>query len=192
MFYFLIVTGSAFVLFGLYSRKRQQAEGLEPVLQAAKPETQEEASRDAGIEALRIRMDQIEKLIFQSLMVQEGRKSDVRQGIMESRDREQEQLSVEGVIMRIEEGDTSSEPVITAGKSPAVPAHEEGFTTMDSGILEQVEPVEIRKRKPMPDNIRAIADYEMQGLSVQEIVNVTKMKKGEVLLLKNLSKHYTR
>jgi hypothetical protein len=46
-------------------------------------------------------------------------------------------------------------------------------------------------RQPMPDNIKAIIDYENQGLSIQEIANITRMNKGEVLLLKNLSKHYS-
>lgn len=48
------------------------------------------------------------------------------------------------------------------------------------------------EKKPMPDNIRAVVDYEDQGLSVQEIANITRMKKGEVLLLRSLSKHYTK
>lgn len=46
--------------------------------------------------------------------------------------------------------------------------------------------------KPMPDSIRTIVEYERRGFSVQEIVNITKMNKGEVLLLKNLSKHYLK
>jgi hypothetical protein len=178
MFYFLILTGSAFILFGLYSRKHQMT-GPDPVLQAARPKGPEAAS-DSGVEALRIRMDQIEKLIFQSLMVQEGRKAEGRTGSLEGPGRPSVQLPVE------------SAGAVSADSTGILPAHEEGFTPMAAGILEEVDPVEVPKRKPMPDNIRAIADYEKQGLSVQEIANVTRMKKGEVLLLKNLSKHYSR
>ncbi|HSP47131.1 MAG TPA: hypothetical protein VLN47_03535, partial [Clostridiaceae bacterium] len=123
---------------------------------------------------------------------QEGRKADVMERNSAVIGRPAEKLPVISSENRFEEGDSSHNGYNAGAKSPAVSAHEEGFTTMDIGILEQAEPVEIRRRKPMPDNIRAIADYEKQGLSVQEIVNVTRMKKGEVLLLKNLSKHYTR
>lgn len=48
------------------------------------------------------------------------------------------------------------------------------------------------KKKPMPDNIRKVMDYEKEGLSIQEIANITRMNKGEVLLLRNLSKHYRK
>ncbi len=55
-------------------------------------------------------------------------------------------------------------------------------------VVEVIEP----KRKPMPDHIRKVMEYEKEGLSIQEIANVTKMNKGEVLLLRNLSKHYEK
>jgi hypothetical protein len=48
------------------------------------------------------------------------------------------------------------------------------------------------KKQPMPDSVKAVLEYESQGLSLQEIANITRMDKGEVLLLKNLSKHYSR
>lgn len=48
----------------------------------------------------------------------------------------------------------------------------------------------ILTKKIMPPHIRAVVEYEKEGRSVSEIANLTKMNKGEVLLLKNLSKHY--
>ncbi len=45
-------------------------------------------------------------------------------------------------------------------------------------------------KKEMPPHIRAVVDYEKEGKSLQEIAVLTKMNKGEVLLLRNLSKHY--
>lgn len=56
---------------------------------------------------------------------------------------------------------------------------------------EEAEDLE-SKKKPMPDNIRKVMDYEDEGLSIQQIANVTRMSKGEVLLLRNLSKHYRK
>lgn len=45
-------------------------------------------------------------------------------------------------------------------------------------------------KKVMPPHIRAVVEYEKEGKSLSEIATLTKMNKGEVLLLKNLSKHY--
>lgn len=45
-------------------------------------------------------------------------------------------------------------------------------------------------KKEMPPHIRAVVNYEREGRSLEEIVVLTKMNKGEVLLLQNLSKHY--
>lgn len=44
----------------------------------------------------------------------------------------------------------------------------------------------------MPDNVRIIMEYARQGLGIQEISKITGMHKGEVLLLKNLSKYYLK
>ena len=47
-------------------------------------------------------------------------------------------------------------------------------------------------KKNMPDNIKLILDYEKRGLDIQQIVKKTGMNKGEVLLLKDLSKNYLK
>lgn len=56
--------------------------------------------------------------------------------------------------------------------------------------LEEVEVEPVKEKKPMPDHIRVILDYEREGFSVEEIAKKAGINKGEVLLLKNLSKHY--
>lgn len=130
MFYFLMLFGAGSILLGMHNRRYSQAE--EP---AAEVPTVD------GMEELKARMEQMEQLVFQSLVKQEEHKADTAE----------------------------------AGEE-AAPVSEEPTAA----------------RKPMPDNIRAILDYESQGLSVQEISNIRRMNKGEVLLLKNLSKHYSK
>lgn len=198
MFYFLILTGSGLIFFGMYSRKRHQAAGEKPVPQAVKQKVQEDVSVPADLEALSIRMDQVEKLVFQSLIVHEGRKAVIRKENDEideetedtASGHESEEITAEETHS-IRTGYSSLEVIESADRTE--PALTEGLPEMNVIALEGRKPGEAApKKKPMPDNIRAIVDYERQGLSVQEIVNVTRMKKGEVLLLKNLSKHYLK
>ncbi len=62
----------------------------------------------------------------------------------------------------------------------------------DQEVRQLREPLEkkVLMKKEMPPHIRAVVDYEKEGKTVQEIAALTKMNKGEVLLLRSLSKHY--
>lgn len=64
------------------------------------------------------------------------------------------------------------------------------LATEEEQILEEIEVAPVKEKRPMPDHIRAILVYEREGLSVEEIAKKAGINKGEVLLLKNLSKHY--
>ncbi|HSL86979.1 MAG TPA: hypothetical protein VK861_08605, partial [Bacteroidales bacterium] len=59
-------------------------------------------------------------------------------------------------------------------------------------ITVEVPEEESLPEKSIPDNIRAFMEYEDQGMTVQQIASITRRNKGEVLLLKNLSKHYRK
>jgi hypothetical protein len=144
MFYVLILLGLGFILLGTYIRKkRTKDEHFQPAnaVNAAISKDYNQATEIYNMEELENRVEQLEQLLFQSLVKQEENKSN---GIVEN----EEEVS----------------------------------------LPEEAPPA----RQPMPDNIKAIIDYENEGLSLQEIVNITRMNKGEVLLLKNLSKHYSK
>jgi len=137
MFYILMLTGSGLILLGLNNRRIQKRFLPSAGFAAAEPVP---ASVSFDLEELEGRMEQLERLMFQSMVNREEEKAEA-----------------------------ASEPVeAAAAGEPQVP------------------------KQPMPDNVRAVLDYESQGLSLQEIANITRMNKGEVLLLKNLSKHYSR
>jgi hypothetical protein len=56
---------------------------------------------------------------------------------------------------------------------------------------EIVQPEEKQpEKKPMPESMRTVVEMEKAGHGVQEMVAATGMKKGEILLLLSLSKHY--
>jgi len=129
MFYILILFGAALILLGIYIGKNQTAaEPGQPIIETC------------GMEEMKNRMEQMEQLLFESLLKQEE--------------------------IRMEDFEEHEEPAVQE-EAPAV-------------------------RKPMPDNMRTVVEYEKEGLNTQEIANLTRMNKGEVLLLKNLSKHYSR
>ncbi|MBR0575940.1 hypothetical protein KCG48_06255 [Proteiniclasticum sp. BAD-10] len=50
--------------------------------------------------------------------------------------------------------------------------------------------VKLPEKKPMPESMRTVVELEKAGHGVQEMVAATGMKKGEILLLLSLSKHY--
>lgn len=50
--------------------------------------------------------------------------------------------------------------------------------------------VKLPEKKPMPESMRTVVEMEKAGHGVQEMVAATGMKKGEILLLLSLSKHY--
>jgi hypothetical protein len=137
MFNFLFALGSGLILLGIVN-KRKQLPDEQPEVQVSHP-----AAKTFESEELMNRMEQLEQLVFQSLLRQEEAKAE-------------------------EPAEQVPEKKAETTVEPAAP------------------------RKPMPDNVRAILEYENQGLSIQEIANITRMNKGEVLLLKNLSKHYSK
>lgn len=53
-----------------------------------------------------------------------------------------------------------------------------------------VPEVKLPEKKPMPESMRTVVELEKAGHGVQEMVAATGMKKGEILLLLSLSKHY--
>lgn len=136
MFNFLFALGSGLILLGIVNKRKQLSEE-QPEVQVSHPDAKTFES-----EELMNRMEQLEQLVFQSLLRQEEAKEEPAEQVPEQK--------------------------AAAPEEPAV------------------------SRKPMPDNVREILEYENQGLSVQEIANITRMNKGEVLLLKNLSKHYSK
>lgn len=137
MFNFLFTLGSGLILLGIVN-KRKQLPDEQPEVQVSHP-----AANTFESEELMNRMEQLEQMVFQSLLRLEEAKTD-------------------------EPAEQVPEQKAETPEEPAAP------------------------RKPMPDNVRAILEYENQGLSIQEIANITRMNKGEVLLLKNLSKHYSK
>lgn len=137
MFNFLFALGSGLILLGIVN-KRKQLPDEQPEVQVSHP-----AAKTFESEELMNRMEQLEQLVFQSLLRQEEAKTD----------------------------------------EPAEQVPEQKAATPEQPAA---------SRKPMPDNVREILEYENQGLSIQEIANITRMNKGEVLLLKNLSKHYSK
>jgi hypothetical protein len=140
-FYILVLLGSACILLGFSNRRIQKQYGLPEGFAAAEPVPVPESIDTAELKS---RVEQLEKLVFQNLVIREEEKAE-----------------------------TAAE-----AEEPAV--HEEAAAHEEA------------QRQPMPDSVRAVLDYESQGLSLHEIANITRMNKGEVLLLKNLSKHYSR
>jgi hypothetical protein len=137
MFNFLFALGSGLILLGIVNKRKQLPEE-QPEVQVSQP-----AAKTFESEELMNRMEQLEQLVFQSLLRKEEVKAE-------------------------ETAEQAPEPKAAAPEEPPAP------------------------KRPMPDNVREILEYENQGLSIQEIANITRMNKGEVLLLKNLSKHYSK
>ena len=52
------------------------------------------------------------------------------------------------------------------------------------------EEEEVSEKKPMPDHVKKVWDLLKEGRSTAEAAKELGISKGEVLLLKNLSKHY--
>lgn len=53
-----------------------------------------------------------------------------------------------------------------------------------------VEEEQVPEKKPMPDHVKRVWDLLKEGHSTAEVSRQLSISKGEVLLLKNLSKHY--
>jgi len=193
MFYFLLFTGAAMILYGMRGmqkerdRERQQffAVPVSDVKPAALPVQEENQEIIAD---LTDRMSEMEKSLFEHLLKWQMEKEELLGKIRtekvstgEVKTRSQEKKVVKEAIIKIEEIKDKEENKVIAEKRDIEKAAEK----------EEAEDLE-SKKKPMPDNIRKVMDYEEEGLSIQQIANVTRMNKGEVLLLRNLSKHYRK
>lgn len=161
MFYFLLLMGGGFILLGLKKRQKERNPDRMEFLtvDADKPHKPVDSS---GLDELNKRIDHLQKLLFESLLVKEENRLGENRKVWEEK-----ALSFED---QISEPERSEKPV----------------------VIEDYKEVIMPNTKPMPENIKAILEYESKGLSVQEIANQTHMNKGEVLLLQNLAKHYAK
>lgn len=161
MFYFLLLMGGGFILLGLKKRKMEgNPDRMQFVTVGA--DEQDKPVDSSGLNELNNRIDQLQKLVFESLLVKEESRLGENRKVLEEK-----ALSFDVTI---------SEP-------------EHFEKPVDVVDLKEVL---LPETKQIPENIKAILEYENKGLSVQEIANQTHMNKGEVLLLQNLAKHYAK
>ncbi|MBF7096301.1 hypothetical protein [Alkalibacter mobilis] len=165
MFYFLIILGGALTFGGFIKRNYEDKSDANYAMEYIQVE---EEFKSEELNDLKTRLNELEKTVFTSLMVLENMKKN------ESRPEEinDEQIEVSGIKFEIEEDEKKLN---------------DRSKTVEK--LEKQSDILIAK-KEMPDNIKSFLDYESKGLNIQEIANVMGIKKGEVLLLKNLSRHY--
>lgn len=161
MFYFLVLLGGGLILFGLQIRKKEKSHGGLPLKAMGAVEVNKPVD-SSGLHELNDRIDQLQKLVFESLMAKEEHRLRDNMEIFEDK--------VKSIDEEMEEAEQFEKPVENRNNKE----------------------VKLPKIKPIPENIKAILEYENQGLSVQEIANQTHMNKGEVLLLQNLAKHYAK
>ncbi|MGB4589236.1 MAG: hypothetical protein WBI17_08400 [Clostridiaceae bacterium] len=160
MFYFNLLLGGGLILLGLKKRKNERIPEMKLVRKEAIE--QEKLIDTSGINELNLRIDQLQKLVFESLLVKE-----------ENRRNE------------------SSDIFIEKAQEVEQPISEPKLVEMPDEVIVSKEAL-LPITKPIPENIKAMLDYESKGLSVQEIASQTHMNKGEVLLLQNLAKHYAK
>ena len=72
-------------------------------------------------------------------------------------------------------------------KSDLLPEEEAELPLRDSEVFEEEE---VSEKKPMPEHVKKVWDLLKDGRSTAETARELGISKGEVLLLKNLSKHY--
>ena len=72
-------------------------------------------------------------------------------------------------------------------KSDFLPEEEAELSLRGSEVFEEEEVLE---KKPMPEHVKKVWDLLREGRSTAEAARELGISKGEVLLLKNLSKHY--
>ncbi|SFN83029.1 hypothetical protein [Proteiniclasticum ruminis] len=72
-------------------------------------------------------------------------------------------------------------------KSDLLPEEEAELPLRDSEVFEEEE---VSEKKPMPEHVKKVWDLLKEGRSTAEAARELGISKGEVLLLKNLSKHY--
>lgn len=179
MFYFLVTLGSGLILLGLLLRKREiiideTDHALSATLSDAYARRGMDYENTELASDLNDRMEELEKTLFEQLLKWQVEKEALIEKLevkIPERMEDHQDSAHAHEISKTVEGITAEEPAAhknTPGEN------------------------ELPLMKPVPDNIRAVMEYEEQGLSVQEIAKVTRMKKGEVLLLRNLSKHYKK
>jgi len=161
MFYFLLLLGGGFILLGLKKRQKERNPDHMEFL-TVDADKQHKPVDSSGLDELNNRIDQLQKLLFESLLVKEENRLGENRKVLEEK--------------ALSFGDQTSEPE----------------QVEKSVVIEDYKEVIMANTKPMPENIKAMLEYESKGLSVQEIANQTHMNKGEVLLLQNLAKHYAK
>ena len=161
MFYFLVLLGGGFIFLGLQKRKKELNLKNMP-LETRVADERDQPVDASGFRELNDRIDQLQRLVFESLMAKEEHKLGEKTEIFEEK------------ATRLEE----KIPIPEEVKKPLYGRNK--------------KEVKLPETKPIPENVKAILEYEKQGLSVQEIANQTHMDKGEVLLLQNLAKHYAK
>lgn len=161
MFYFSLLLGGGLILLGLQKRKAErnpdQTQSKEMSM-----DKQDKLVDSSGFYELNDRIDQLQKLVFESLMAKEENRLSEKTEIFEEK--------ASGIEDEIAKPEHDDKPL---------------------DIVSNKE-VEAPETMMMPENIKAILEYENQGLSIQEIAKQTHMNKGEVLLLQNLAKHYAK
>lgn len=178
MFYFLLIAGAGLISFGLHLRRNELSLDLsiseDLVFNGQEKEVRVHEAHGMPEKELmldlRHRMEELEGTLFESLMKWELERKELL-----------ERLEKEPAAAILQEAPAAS---LKTDATEVTEVTEAPEITGPSGNTPE--------RKPMPDNIKAIVEYEEEGLTVQEIANITRMKKGEVLLLRSLSKHYTK
>lgn len=68
----------------------------------------------------------------------------------------------------------------------------EGPSSMEERPVEEPLSLEVERpmKKPMPDHVRSVLELSKEGKTTAEVAKEMKISKGEVLLLRNLAKHY--
>ena len=115
---------------------------------------------------LRARVEDVEGALFRNLLTWQEEKTELlekMEAMEKSHEVQMEKMEDAMINIDFYPGEELKEKEISEGKS---------------------------EKKVMPPHIRAVVELEKEGKSLSEIATLTKMNKGEVLLLKNLSKHY--
>ncbi len=198
MFYFLLILGSGLILLGLMLRKRETAvDSADRALSATLRDVHERRRMDYENTELATdltdRMEELEKTLFEQLLKWQVEKEDLIQKLEVQGTEivlEDSPLTSTAELPVTEKMENTEEDIVTEVNTES----EEKATSEVKALPEEKyeEEANVPEKKPVPDNIRAVMEYEEQGLSVQEIAKITRMKKGEVLLLQNLSKHYRK
>ena len=132
-------------------------------------------------------MEELEKTLFEQLLKWQVEKEDLIQKleVQGTENVQEDSTSIRTAELPVTvKMENTEEDIRTEEKAPSV-----NLAVVAEAVQEEEQ---MPGKKPVPDNIRAVMEYEEQGLSVQEIAKITRMKKGEVLLLRNLSKHYKK